>query len=567
MVLARLVGSEFAAEALKKLSIDLAHSPLLVDELHAAAGFDLQWNIMMAAARHPYRFWAEMTEEPHDPLSGEPGYIAYAEAGLKRAVERVRKIHDFQIPYAADKAFSLRESEVIARLVRVSLERDETWVAPLLDELFRKVSLAPTAAKTVPSQSVAIALGHAVAAFPTPEAVETMRAVLRDIRHAGVKKKLQRDLRGAELGLADRPEIALRLPVDQPPSKSRLSTLTRSLEASLALGTEHQYGDWCERLAENRHLRSLTGGLVWCVFDAAGHAATVLPVTKQGRLTLQGAAGATIAASPACRVTLWHPAQATAEERSAWRDRIAALQIKQPFKQVFREHYAVPPEEFSKTKSAIFAGHVVSIIPFLGLARRERWQLEYDSLSRFFGKWWVNLDIADPIYPGLVGSTTIGNLCVSTSAGKDASPGRLGDLPVATFSEIARAVDLLVSTSGFAISAEGEDREREFRLWDLAQKPIGAMAEMRKQAIAHVLAGREDMAGLTFDARHLRLGPYAIHLATGRVTRDGEPVTIDPPARSNLAAVPWLPYDEKLLESIVYAAVEIAQRLKSHTIL
>ena len=52
-------------------------------------------------------------------------------------------------------------------------------------------------------------------------------------------------------------------------------------------------------------------------------------------------------------------------------------------------------------------------------------------------------------------------------------------------------------------------------------------------------------------------------LATGRVTCDGEPVTIDVPKSSNLAAVPWLPYDEKLLEMICYTAIEIAHRNKT----
>ena len=114
----------------------------------------------------------------------------------------------------------------------------------MLDELFRKVSLAPNAAKTAPSQSVSIALGHAVEAFPTPEAVATLRDVLRAIRHAGVKKKLQRDLRGAERGLANRPEIALRLPLGQAISKPQLTTITRCLEAGLALRMELPYEDW-----------------------------------------------------------------------------------------------------------------------------------------------------------------------------------------------------------------------------------------------------------------------------------------------------------------------------------
>jgi hypothetical protein len=138
---------------------------------------------------------------------------------------------------------------------------------------------------------------------------------------------------------------------------------------------------------------------------------------------------------------------------------------------------------------------------------------------------------------------------------------RLGDLPTATLSEILRAVDLLASVSGFAIQEEEAEPERDDRLQRLADAPLGQMAEMRKQALTRILRSLDGMESATFDARHLSLGPYAIHLATGRVTRGGEPVTLDPPDRANLPPVPWLPYDEKLLETIALAALQIARRL------
>jgi hypothetical protein len=175
----------------------------------------------------------------------------------------------------------------------------------------------------------------------------------------------------------------------------------------------------------------------------------------------------------------------------------------------------------------------------------------------------VRLDLADPIYPGCPGGTSTGNLGVWTSGGGKSLPARLGDLPAATLSEILRGVDLLVSTSGFGMAAEREDRYRDAHLRHLAESPLGPMAEMRRQALERALAGRDGLAGMRFDARHLRLGPYAIHLATGRVTRDGEPVTIDLPKRSTSAVAPWLPYDEKLLEAILHTVLEIARRLES----
>ena len=376
VALARLVNAGCEARVLAQLAADFAQSPLLVGELRVAASLDLTANILLADLAFRYILAPEATTaEGRYRMSDCPPYPDFAEAGLKQAAERLRKIHAFETPYASDKAFTLEESAVIARLASVALDRDEAWLPPVLDELFRKVALAPTAAKTVPSQSVALGLGHAIEAFPTPEATTILREVIQNIRHAGVKKRLQRNLRGAERGLAARPEIALRLPLDQPLSKPQLTMVTRCLEGGLALGMTLDYQDWRVRLAERPEARALTASLVWRFLAPDGGVIAALAILDGERLALQDVAGEAVAPAPACRVTLWHPSDATAAEREAWRDRLQALAIRQPFKQVFREHYVAPSDEKADSETAIFAGHVVMVIPFLGVARRERWEL------------------------------------------------------------------------------------------------------------------------------------------------------------------------------------------------
>jgi len=559
LALARLIDPACEARVLEQLAADLAPSPLLVEELRMAPSLDLPANLLLAdlASLHDLAQEANGVDGRHR-LSECAPYPAFAEAGLRAAGERVRKLHAFELPYESDKAFTLAESRVIARLARVALDRDEAWLPPVLDELFRKVSLAPTAAKTTPSQSVALGLGRAIEAFPTPEAAATLREVIRDIRHVGVKKRLQRNLRGAQRALAGRPEIALRLPPDQPLSKPQLTMLARCLEAGLALGMTLDYEAWRARLAEHPQARTLAASLVWRFLDPAGSGIAALPVLTGDRLALQDIAGKEVAPPPACRVTLWHPSEATAAEREAWRDRLSVLRIKQPFKQVFREHYVAPAEARADEACAMFAGHVVAVTPLLGVARQERWEDGDHCLTRSFGRWTARLQLADRIYPGRPGGTTTGNLAIWAAG--ESRAARLGALPAATLSEILRAVDLLVSASSFAVVAEDAHSPRETHLQDLAETPLGAMAEMRKQALKRMLRGLDNVR---FDARHLRLGPYAIHLATGRVTRDGEPVAVDLAKDANRSARPWLPYDEKLLERIYWTAIEIALRLSA----
>jgi hypothetical protein len=69
-----------------------------------------------------------------------------------------------------------------------------------------------------------------------------------------------------------------------------------------------------------------------------------------------------------------------------------------------------------------------------------------------------------------------------------------------------------------------------------------------------------DGAPLRWDARHVHVGPYAVHLSTGRVTRNGEPVDVELPAPYAEPPMPWLPYDERFLERIAHTVVLLAYR-------
>jgi hypothetical protein len=211
----------------------------------------------------------------------------------------------------------------------------------------------------------------------------------------------------------------------------------------------------------------------------------------------------------------------------------------------------------------MFAGHVVSARPLVGLARREGWQIEsYEGLARSIDGHVVKLALGDNVYPGADGWTTTGDVTFWTDEARRSVRVPMNELPAVSLSEALRSVDLLVSASGFAVTPPDDwsalDLPRQIHLSRLVEGPLSPMSEMRRAALERALVGRDGMADLRFDARHLLLGPYAIHLATGRVTRDGEPVVVEPDAPS-LAAVPWLPYDEKLLGLIANTALILAR--------
>ena len=207
---------------------------------------------------------------------------------------------------------------------------------------------------------------------------------------------------------------------------------------------------------------------------------------------------------------------------------------------------------------------------------------------RAFGPTRATFQVGAELYPGLEGTCESMALLVEQAKGRAWVPAVIGALDPIVFSEICRAVDLLVSTCAFAadddrsslpltvadlgvhlagqaapgLPAAAHPRVARMRRIDhLGALPLSAMAQSRRDAIARVFADAIEQGRVVLDERHVRVGPCAVHLATARVTRDGEPVELPaPPAKPRLAAVPWLPYDEVLLQRIADAVGALLAR-------
>ncbi|MEK8040071.1 DUF4132 domain-containing protein, partial [Burkholderia contaminans] len=268
-------------------------------------------------------------------------------------------------------------------------------------------------------------------------------------------------------------------------------------------------------------------------------------------------------------IRLWHPLLADADERLAWQRAIVGRAIRQPVRQAFREFYVPADEDIANSHSAMFEGHVLASRPLLGVARREGWSIRAydDGLAREFGDVRATFSVAARLFPGTDGQGTSGRLHVERRRERRWMASPIGEIDPVVFSEVARAVDLLVSVAAFALDDEATRaadtladpvrqraarNEREQRLHRLSDLPLGTMARHRKQVLALVFAEPIAQGRVTLDERHVRVGAWSVHCATGRVMRDGEPVepAIEPPP-SPLRAVPWLPYDEALLQRIV----------------
>jgi hypothetical protein len=217
-------------------------------------------------------------------------------------------------------------------------------------------------------------------------------------------------------------------------------------------------------------------------------------------------------------IRLWHPVLTDETERAKWRERLWAENLVQPFRQVFREFYRSVDGEDPAIGE--FEGFVVDLKPFLGLASAQGWRSNRnDGIARRFAAAAVIFAVDGPLYPGIEGHSETGRVSIRT--GRPATPTAPADLPPALFSEIMRAVDLLVSTT----AVEHTDEETHARTrWKSGS--FDAIA-VRRIVLEHVYA---DEPRVLIEGRHARVGRFHVHLATGRVTRHGEPVDTPPPS-------------------------------------
>ena len=495
----------------------------------------------------------------------ETGYADFARQALETAEARAAAIQTGELPYVADKAFGDDEVDVLGRAARVALYRDEPWLPDLLPRLLPAIVVAPTAARTVPSQRLLFELARSVEDFPTPEAVSAIRLARGTARHAGVPKQLDRMLKRIDIALAGRPEVALRAdtlgfdadgtlrrpvgdyealiaahdevqltwhkngkPLKGVPAAVRrdhgdavkelrelvkrarvqLTTLTHALEADLAAGTSLEYGRWTRELLRNPLAGGLVRRLIWEVETAPGDWQAVLPLHEAPPENVPDDAA----------VRLWHPIRATADEVRAWRDRIIGLNVRQPCKQAFREIYVLTPaEEETRLYSNRFAAHIVHYRRLYALFRARGWSNRMlgpwdsgweDEATRTLasGEWRVRLlhEYAD--WAGDHGLALTDQVRFDRRTNGAWTETPLAEVPPAVFSEAMRDVDLFVAVTSIAADPDWTDRgvDRARAYWEnTGFGELGGSAQTRRDALERIVPRLKIADRCTIEGRFL----------------------------------------------------------------
>jgi hypothetical protein len=150
-------------------------------------------------------------------------------------------------------------------------------------------------------------------------------------------------------------------------ARALAADLIRRLEQAMIWRRRWSGRDFRDVLVAHPVLRHLVRGIVWGVYDAAGHLVTALRVAEDH--TFAGADDRAVGIDPAAHIGVVHPAE-LGDALAAWTGLLADYTTLQPFPQLGRETYHLTEAECASTRLSRFEGLTVPTKALLGLERR-----------------------------------------------------------------------------------------------------------------------------------------------------------------------------------------------------
>ncbi|MFE9443462.1 DUF4132 domain-containing protein [Streptomyces sp. NPDC006602] len=364
--------------------------------------------------------------------------------------------------------------------------------------------------------------------------------------------------------------------------RGTLSAERARVEALMSAGREWPYDEWCRYYRDHPVTGVLVRGLIWefhNVGDADGQWRAVAPMAEPS-----GEPG---------RVRLWHPIRASADEVRAWRERLVAERLRQPFKQAFREIYLLTPaEEETGVYSNRFAAHIVHYPQLYALFKERGWQANflgrheggYDGKARAEfgdGEWracFHHEPAADDDGGGYAPDhAATDQVRFERRDGRRWREVSLAEVPPLVFSEAMRDVDLFVGVTSIAADPDWADRgeDRYAVYWRTATFGVlTASAEVRREALERILPRLKIADRCSLDGRFLvvrgDVGTYRIHLGSANILMEPDDayLCIVPSRRKGDGKV-FLPFEDERLSLILSKAFLLAAdtRITDETIL
>jgi hypothetical protein len=315
-----------------------------------------------------------------------------------------------------------------------------------------------------------------------------------------------------------------------------LTAQRRRLEALFLEDRSWSVADFRARFLDHPLVGVVARRLIWRFGDADGCWHDGRLVDELGR-PLEGLGEET-------RVRLWHPLDSRVEQVQAWRARLEDHEVRQPFKQAYREVYLLTDaERQTGIYSNRFAAHILKQHAFAALCRERGWryalQGDWDSANTptrnlpggdLRAEFWVQAIRTDaPLEERAELSAHGVSLYLSTDQVRFLTAGGLprplAEVPSRAFSEVMRDVDLFVGVTSVGNDptwADGGPTGQYREYWQrYAFGDLLASAETRKAALERIVPRMKIADRCSFTDRFLvvrgDLRTYKIHLGSSNI--------------------------------------------------
>ncbi len=207
-------------------------------------------------------------------------------------------------------------------------------------------------------------------------------------------------------------------------------------------------------------------------------------------------------------------------------------QIKQPFKQVFRELYVKLDEELDKHHSMLFSGNQIQPQKTVGALRSRRWVADYeDGLQKIYYKEDIIACIyamADWFSPSDAEAPTLEYVVFSER--RTGKPLKIKEIPDIIYSEVMRDVDLAVSVA----HAGGVDPETSHSTIEMRCAIVECNLALFRTKNVRLEGNHAIIDG--------KLGQYTVHLGSGVVHQLGNAMLFVVPVHAQQRGRIFLPF-------------------------
>ena len=312
------------------------------------------------------------------------------------------------------------------------------------------------------------------------------------------------------------------------------------LESSFLVPGDMPLAHWRQYFIEHPLLGFLGRRLIWVFRNDQGWERSGIWL-EQGVVDSSGNPLDTRAAQT---VRLWHPLASEAAEVQRWRERIFKAQIRQPFRQAFREFYQVIDDERqTRMYSNRFAKVLMRQHQFASLCRARGW--EYRLMSALFdganvptkklNAWNMRVQFYVDIPSDRDGSLLESALGEQSGAGinlfvgsdqvrfyRDTREVAVDEVPAIVYSEVMRDVDLFTAVAGIGGDESWADQgDRSVGIFsdDFNVQALLGIIGLRRETLALVLPHTTIHDRCTVHTSSLKvqgqLGTYRIEFAWG----------------------------------------------------